>query len=157
MPSKASLALSTLEHRYLTIGLANEFLCVPISNCREIQEFDVITSVPCTPSWLKGVLNLRGEIISVVDISSFLGFPPLRISPSTRMVVLEGKKFVTAVLADAVLEVLTIPPKEIKSSDEIGGGVNSQYAKGVFVSKDLLYTVLDVERLLGCEPMLQFQ
>jgi len=149
--------LATLEHRYLTLGLGNEFLCLPIGNVREIQEVEQITPVPSTPSWLKGVLNLRGDIISVVDISQFLGFAPLRMTLSTRLVVVETKKYRTALLADTVLEVLTIPPKEIKTPDEIGGGVSGAYCRGIFVSKDLLYSIIDVDRLLGCDPMMQFQ
>lgn len=154
---KAELLSSTAEHRYLTLGLGEEFLCLPIANVLEIGEFESITQIPGTPSWLKGVLNLRGEILSVVDITSFLGLPALQMGRQTRMVVVEGKSYVAAILADAVLEVITIPPKEIQSVEDAGVSLNKTYARGVFVSRDLLYTVLDAERLLACEPMMQFQ
>ena len=157
MARRTDLAHSTIEHRFLTLGLSNEFLCVPLGNVLEIGEIESVTPVPGTPSWLKGVLNLRGDIVSVVDITSFLGFPPVRLSRATRMIVLEGRDFVVSILADNVLEVITIPPKEIQPIDKIGGSINKAYARGVYVSRDLLYTVLDVDRLLACEPMMQFR
>src|SRR5690606_36451158 len=129
----------------------------PLSNVREIGEIEHITPVRGTPSWLKGTINLRGEILSVVDITSFLGFSPVHMGRTTRMVVVEGSDYVTAILTDNVLDVLTIPPKEIQSVDKIGGNINKAYARGVFVSRDLLYTVIDVTRLLACEPMMQYQ
>jgi purine-binding chemotaxis protein CheW len=156
-PRTSNVASYKSEHRYITIGISNEFLCIPIGQVREIQEVDNITPVPGTPGWLKGVLNLRGDILSVVDISSFLGLSPVKMGRTTRMVVVEGSKFQAAFVADTVLEVLTIPPKEIKSSEEISGAVNKAYARGVYVSRDLLYSILDVEQLLSCDPMMQFQ
>lgn len=155
--SRKELHSTTLEHRYLTLRLSNEFLCLPIGEVYEISEIETVTAIPGTPPWLKGVVNLRGEIISVVDITSFLGLQSVSMTRQTRVIVVGGERYRTSLLADSVLEVLTIPPKEIKGIEEVGGNINRAYAKGVFVSRDLLYTILDVERLLACEPMMQFQ
>jgi purine-binding chemotaxis protein CheW len=141
---------------HLGMSLGGEFFCVPVLQVQEIQNYQNATSIPGSPGWLRGVMNLRGDILSVVDISSFLGLSPVRIDRKTKLVVVEGERYNTAILVDAVMEVLAILPNEIRPMEEITGGVEKAFIRGAYLSKETLYAVLDMNRLLESEQMLQF-
>lgn len=145
------------EIGHLGVSLGSEFFCLPVLQVREIQNYERSTPIPGSPSWLKGVLNLRGDILSVVDISSFLGLPAVRVDRKTKMVVVEGERYSTAILVDAVLDVLAILPREIRPMEEITGAIDRTYVRGAYLSKESIYAILNVHRLLDSEQMLQFQ
>jgi len=152
---RASNLAGEIGHIGLTLG--GEYFCIPIQQVQEIQNFQSATSIPSSPSWLKGVINLRGDILSVVDINSFLGLPPVQIDRRTKMIVVQGNRYNTAILAEAVLDVLAILPNEIRSPKEITGGLEKAYIQGAYLAQDAIYAILDINRLLESEQMLQFQ
>lgn len=153
---RASGLAGEIGHIGMTLG--GEFFAIPVVQVQEIQNYESSTPIPRAPSWLKGVINLRGDIISVVDISSFLGLPPVRLDRKTKLIVVEGEKYNTAIMADAVLDVLAILPNEIRDLNEIAGGrLEKTFVRGAYLSKDTLYAIIDIQRLLGSEQMLQFQ
>ena len=143
-------------NRYITVGIGKDILSIPIYNVVEIQEIESITPLPQTPSWLKGVINLRGDILSVVDLTHFLDMPAISITPQTKLIVLSGSVYQTAIIADSVLEVISIKDNEIEQIKDIRGAA-VKIIRGVYATDEDLYSVLDVESFMADHLMTQFQ
>jgi purine-binding chemotaxis protein CheW len=152
---RASGLAGEIGHIGMTLG--GEFFAIPVVQVQEIQNYEISTPIPRAPSWLKGVINLRGDIVSVVDISSFLGLPPVRLDRKTKLIVVEGERYNTAILADAVLDVLAIMPNELRDLGALTGRVERTFIRGAYLAKENLYAIIDVQRLLASDQMLQYQ
>ncbi len=110
-------------HQYLTFFIGGEEYAVGILKVKEIIEFDTITKVPHTPDWIRGVINLRGSVVPVVDLAIKFGQPPSEIGKLTCViiteVVSEGENTVLGVMADAVNQVIDLKPEEIEPTHAV--------------------------------------
>jgi len=114
----APIAEEGQEQQYLTFALAGEMFAVPIRNIKEIIEYGQLTSVPMMPSFILGVINLRGSVVPVVDMSLRFGRQPTGITRRTCIVIIEvdtaGERQDIGMMVDSVSEVLEIPRSEIE-------------------------------------------
>src|SRR5262245_64240491 len=112
------------ETQYLGFHVADEEYAVGILRVREILEFDTLTKVPGTPPSIRGVINLRGRVVPVVDLAVKLGLPPSTATRETCIVVVEteveGERAVMGVLVDSVSQVIDLPSSEVQPPPPFG-------------------------------------
>lgn len=132
--------------------LGEEEFGVNILQVREIEKLDQgLTRVPKAPHFVEGVINLRGEIIPIVDLRKRFGLtlPPLGLD--SRLIIVEVGEEAVGMLVDAVVEVLRVPVSAIESAPSITKGVNSYYLAGVAKIEERLIVLLNLERALSPE------
>lgn len=142
-----------LAGKYLTFALGREEYGLPVLRVREIIKMMDITAVPQVPSYVKGVINLRGKVIPVIDLRSKFGFDAIDYTDRTSIVVVQvsaaGTASLVGVIVDAVQEVVNIVPEEIEKTPEFGDGVNTDYMKGVAKVKGTVKILLDLDRVFA--------
>jgi purine-binding chemotaxis protein CheW len=153
--NQAVAATSELVGKYLTFALGDEEYGVPVLKVREIIKMMDITSVPQVPRHVKGVINLRGKVIPVVDLRLKFSFAEHGYTERTCIIVVEvalsTSKVMMGIVVDAVSEVLTIAADEIEQTPEFGERVTTDYMKGVAKVKGKVKILLDLDRVLGTD------
>ena len=135
-PSEASSS-DARSGKYLTFRLAREEFAIQVLRVREIMGMQDITAVPQTPHYMKGVINLRGKIVPVIDLRSGLGFRKWKRLPATCIIVVQlhlrdARCFLMGLLVDAVSEVLNFAPSDIGGdTPDFGKGVSTPYLLGI--------------------------
>ena len=139
--------------KYLTFSLASEEYGVPVLKVREIMKIMPITAVPQVPPHVKGVINLRGKVITVVDLRLKFGLEAQEHTDQTAIVVVEiavdGGKVLTGIIVDFVSDVLNIVPDEIEQTPAFGDRVVTDYLSGMAKVKGCVKILLDLDQALG--------
>jgi len=147
------------ESQYLTFMLAGEEYGIHILKVKEIIAFDSVTKVPKTPDWIIGVINLRGSVVPVVDLSVKFSLGGSKITKSTCIVIVEvemaGEQATMGVLADSVDEVLELPPQEIEPTPAFGSRFAVDYLQGLGKVSKGFVLLLNINRVLSSEELLQ--
>ena len=130
--------------------LAHERYGVETCFVRDIHPLTNLTPLPCTPAFVLGIVNLRGEIVSVIDLKKFFDLPETGLSDLNKVVVLQSATMRFGVLADAVLGVRRVPVAEIQPPLPTLTGIREQYLKGVTHERTI---VLDAQKLLADEKI----
>ena len=153
--TKTVLKEQTLQHKegkYLTFALANEEYGLEILKVREIIGYMEITAVPQTPHHVKGVINLRGQVIPVVDLRAKFGMETAAVTEETCIIVVEinqgGRNFSTGIVVDHVQEVLDINGKDIEEAPRFGASVDTAFILGMGKIGDTVKILLDIDRVL---------
>ena len=148
-------ATAQLAGKYLTFALADEEYGLPVLRVREIIKMMDITEVPQVPPHIKGVLNLRGKVIPVIDLRLKFGFAPGDVTSRTCIIVVDvalaAGRVMMGVIVDHVSEVLNIPADEIEQTPEFGDRVRTDYIKGMAKVKGTVKILLDLDRVLGTD------
>ncbi|MHB9071438.1 MAG: chemotaxis protein CheW [Sedimentisphaerales bacterium] len=146
--------------KYLTFALGKEEYGLEILKVREIIGYMDITAIPQTPSYVRGVINLRGQVIPVIDLRAKFGMEGADRTDETCIIVVEinnGKnRFSTGIVVDRVSEVLDIADGNIENSPEFGSSVNTQFILGMGKVGDSVKILLDIDKVLqnsGCEKL----
>jgi purine-binding chemotaxis protein CheW len=136
------------EIQLVVFTLGQESYGVDIGAISTIIRPQTITYVPHTPPHVQGVMNLRGVIIPVVDLRCRLGFDPIEITPTSRIIVVELGKMQVGMMVDAVTETLSMPLSDIDPLPEMVVSVDSAYLQGVGKVDDRLIILLDLGQVL---------
>jgi len=143
------------EGKYLTFALAHEEYGLEILKVREIIGYMDITAVPQTPHHVKGVINLRGQVIPVIDLRAKFGMETTEVTEETCIIVVEisqaGHKFSTGIVVDHVQEVLDIAGEDIEEAPQFGSSVNTDFILGMGKIGDTVKILLDIDRVLAGE------
>lgn len=126
--------------------LARESYAVESSHVREVYLLENLTPLPCTPAFVLGIVNLRGEIVSVIDVRKFFDLPQTGLPDLNKVIVLESGNMVFGILADVILGVRRIPLAEIQPSLPTLTGIREKYLKGITPER---MVVLDAGKLLA--------
>jgi purine-binding chemotaxis protein CheW len=137
------------DGQYLTFTLGHEEYGVEILKVQEIKGSSVITPIPNTPAYIKGVTNLRGTIIPVVDLRAKLQMPEAPAGRFAATVVLTVGAKTVGLLVDAVSDVLHIPKADVQPTPDFGAEVDARFINGVARAGDKLIILLDIERVLA--------
>ncbi len=144
-------------NQYVTFTLGDETYGFNVDCTREIAEYSSITPIPNTPEWVRGVINLRGSVIPVLDIKRKFGLAPTPHTSETRIIILEleasSERFVLGILADAVKNVLELPPSDIEPPPRFGGKISVSYIVGIGRTEEDFFVVLDVEKIFSNEEL----
>ena len=145
-------------NQYLTFYVAGEEYAVTILKVTEIIECVTLTHVPGTPSWIRGVLNLRGAVVPVVDLAVKFGLAPTVLTRRTCVVMVElehdGERLVLGVMADSVHQVVELGPNQIQPPPSFGPKVRVDCIQGMGVSGDAFVVLLDIDRVLSSSEIL---
>ncbi len=140
------------KDKYLTFALANEEYGIEILKVREIIRYADITTVPRTPNYVKGVINLRGRIIPVIDLRAKFGLEKVNITKETCIIIVEitngSRKFNTGIMVDSVQEVLDITGDSIEESPQFGSSVNTDFILGMGKVGESVKILLNIDKVL---------
>ncbi len=147
------VSLSEKAGKYLTFRLQNEEYGVEILKVREIIGMIDITSVPRTPDFVKGVINLRGRVIPVIDLRLRFGLEEVEYTEKTCIIVVEigvdDTNIQLGVIVDSVSEVLNVSPDDLQETPKFGISLNTDFILGMAKSNDTVRTLLDIDKVLG--------
>ncbi len=146
--------------KYLTFALSNEEYGLEILKVREIIGYMQITAVPQTPGHVKGVINLRGQVIPVIDLRMKFGMTEAEVTEETCIIVVEinqnDRKFQTGIVVDRVKEVLDIEGENIEDSPQFGSNVDTNFILGMGKVNGAVKILLDIDKVLGNEQFSSF-
>ncbi len=152
---KTQLSGKTLQ--VVTFALESEEYGVDIAQVQEINRMVTITHVPRAPQFMEGVINLRGQLIPIIDLRTRFGMARAERTKNTRIVVTEiGSKRIGMVV-DSVSEVLRIPVEQIEDAPDLVAGVDTEYIRGVGKMGDRLIIMLDLGRVISGSEKLDLQ
>ena len=137
----------------VSFRIGKEIFGVPITMVQEIVRVPEITPVPDMPSFIKGVINLRGKIVSVIDLGKRLKLDCAPLSRSSRILVLEVEKKIIGLLVDAVTQIIKVPPEAVEPPPEIVSSIAAEYLMGVGKLPDKLVILLDLRNILKPEEL----
>lgn len=147
--------------QYLTFKLALETFAVDVARVREILDFISITKVPRTPDFMRGVINLRGSVVPVVDMKLKFGMEATEKTVDTCIIVLEvtieGETTIVGALADSVEEVLELEPAQIEPPPRIGMKLNIDFISGMGKLGEEFVIILDTDRIFSFEESMLLQ
>ena len=138
---------------YLTFFIRGEEYAAPILRVKEIIEYETVTRVPSTPAHVRGVINLRGAVLPVIDLAAKFGHGESAATRTTCIVVVEtrvdGETLVVGLIADSVSEVVEIADEQIEEPPAFGTGVRVDFLAGMGKLDHKLVLVLDIDRVLS--------
>ncbi|WP_447968350.1 chemotaxis protein CheW [Nitrospira sp. M1] len=147
--TETQIGLNTDSQQYLTFDLAEEHYGVDILKVQEIKGYTAVTKIPNTPDYVKGVLNLRGTIVPIVDLRLKFGMEPTEPTAFTVIVVVNVRERVMGFLVDAVSDVLELASKDIQPPPDLGQKSDITFVSGIGNTNDRLVTLLDIDRVMA--------
>ncbi len=146
---------------YLTFTLAEEVFALGVSHVREVLEMVPITRVPRMPVFLRGVINLRGNVVPVVDLRAKMGLPPGEQDRDSCIIVIEmvqeGDTTVVGALVDGVKEVFELSPDQIEPPPRMGTQLDTFFLRGMARHEDRFLILLDADRVFSTEEITAFR
>jgi purine-binding chemotaxis protein CheW len=156
---KSAVATAPAEEnqQYLTFMLGGEMFAIGILGIKEIIEYGHLTSVPLMPAHIRGVINLRGAVVPVIDLSARFGRDGTQVTRRTCIVILEvlageGKQDI-GVVVDAVNEVVEIPADQIEPAPDFGARIRTDFIQGMGKVNERFVIILNVHNVLSVEEM----
>jgi purine-binding chemotaxis protein CheW len=146
-------ATSPGQRELLTFTLGKESYAIDILKVQEIRGFETPTRIANTPDFIKGVINLRGHIVPIVDLRLKLGVGEARYDSGTVVIILNILKRVVGVVVDGVSDVITLGADAVKPAPEFGSTLDTQYVVGLANVGDDLVILVDIEHLMGSRGM----
>ncbi|OGS91856.1 MAG: chemotaxis protein CheW [Gallionellales bacterium GWA2_60_18] len=145
------------QNQYLTFLLGGEMFAIPILNIKEIIEYGSLTPVPMMPAFIRGVINLRGSVVPVVDLSVRFGREKAALTKRTCIVIIEiesgDEKQDVGVVVDSVSEVLEIPRNEIEQAPSFGAKIRADFIRGMGKINGKFVIILAVNQVLSIDEM----
>ncbi|MBL8489817.1 MAG: purine-binding chemotaxis protein CheW [Rhodocyclaceae bacterium] len=156
--SAASAASEALQ--YLTFSLGGEMYAVGILNVKEIIEYGTLTEIPMMPAFIRGVINLRGAVVPVIDLAARFGGTPTQVGRRTCIVIIElsdsedgGARHDMGIIVDAVSEVLEIPGGEIEPPPAFGARIRTDFIDGMGKVDGRFVVILNIRQVLSVDEM----
>ena len=157
-----AVAVVEAPQQYLTFLLGGEMFALAILNVKEIIEYGNLTEIPMMPTFIRGVINLRGSVVPVIDLSARFGGAATEIGRRTCIVIVEMKGADSGdasqdigIIVDAVSEVLEIPRGEIEPPPSFGAKIRADFIAGMGKVSGKFVIILNVQRVLSVEEMAQ--
>ena len=142
------ISFATDGSQYLTFSLGGEEYGVEILKVQEIRGYSAVTPIPNTPIYIKGVMNLRGTIVPVVDLRSKLAMAEAEYNQFTVIIVVKVGAKVMGLIVDAVSDVLNIPVSDMQATPDFGAQVDASYINGMAKAGEKLVVLLDIDRVM---------
>lgn len=143
----------TTPNEFLTFTLGEEEYGVDILKVQEIRGYDTMTRIPDAPDFIKGVINLRGTIVPVVDMRIKFKLGKAEYDEFTVMIILNIANRVVGMVVDGVSDVMQLTPEQIRPAPEFGSAVNVRYITGIGALEERMLILLDIERLMSGADM----
>ncbi|MEI7816275.1 MAG: chemotaxis protein CheW [Desulfuromonadales bacterium] len=147
--------------QYLTFVLNEEVFAVDVARVREILEMPSITKVPQVPAFMRGVINLRGCVVPVIDLHMKFGMRETEQTVNTCIIVvevdMEGENIVLGALADSVQEVIEMEPSQIESAPHIGTHLKTDFLRGMGKHNERFVMILDIDKVFSGAELAEVQ
>ena len=147
-----------IQQQYLTFFLADEEYAINIQRVKEIIEYTTVTKVPKVPEWIRGVINLRGNVVPVVDLTVRFGLEESPVTKTTCIIIVEveqdSEPTVMGVIADAVNQVIDLAPKDIEEPPAFGTRVRLEYLFGMGKLGKKFALILNIDSVLSNAELL---
>lgn len=137
--------------QWVTFKLENETYGVNVMQVQEVLRYSDIAPVPGAPSYVLGIINLRGSVVTVIDTRSRFGLMSADVTDNTRVVIIESDKQVIGILVDSVAEVVYMKASEIELAPNVGTDESAKFIKGVCNRESELLILVDLDKLLSDE------
>jgi purine-binding chemotaxis protein CheW len=148
-----SVSTITQTTQYLSFKLDQEIFALDVAKVREILDFTTVTKVPQTPDFMRGVINLRGSVVPVMDLRLKFGMSSTEKTVNTCVIVVEmvvdGETMVLGVLADSVQEVIDLEPEQIEPAPRIGTKLNTEFIMGMGKHNEQFMMILDIDKVFS--------
>jgi purine-binding chemotaxis protein CheW len=155
------MSVATQSAQYITFRLGDELFAVNVAQVREVLDLTLITKVPTAPTYMRGVVNVRGSAIPVVDLRLRFGLPPAPETVNTRILVLEleieGEAAVLGGIADSVHEVIELEPGQINPPPTIAMRWRSEFIQGMGKRGDEFIILLDINAVFSVSELTSLQ
>ena len=156
-PIAAGVPVDVRSGKYLTFALSNEEFGIRVLKVREIMGLQEITAVPQTPAHVKGVINLRGRVVPVIDLRLKFGLPQAEYSQRTCIIVTqvqgESGPLMMGIVVDGVSEVLNLSDQEIEDTPDFGEDIGNRYLLGMAKVKGKVKILLDIDKVLSAQDL----
>ncbi len=139
------------ELRWVTFRLENEKYGINVMQVQEVLRVSEIAPVPGAPDYVLGIINLRGNVVTVIDTRKRFGLPPKEMEDATRIVIIESDEQVVGILVDSVAEVVDLRISEMESAPNVGTEESAKFIQGVASHDNELLILVDLNRLLTDE------
>lgn len=147
--------------QFLTFVLGEELYGVDILRVQEIMGWNPVTRIPNTPEYLRGVLNLRGSIVPILDLRMRFDMEQADYTPTTVVIVLSvqqgNEERTLGVVVDGVSDVINVPAENIKPAPDFGTAVNTEFIDGLATVEEQMVMLLDIDKLLSIEELEQLE
>ncbi len=137
--------------RWVTFRLDNETYGINVMQVQEVLRVTEIAPVPGAPNYVLGIINLRGNVVTVIDARSRFNLPFREPDDASRIVIIEAEKQVVGILVDSVAEVVDLRASEVETAPNVGNEETSRYILGVSSRGDTLFILVDLNKLLSDE------
>jgi purine-binding chemotaxis protein CheW len=141
------------KEKFLTFNLGKEEYGIEIPKIREIIGLMEITTVPQTPDYMKGVINLRGKVIPVIDLRLKFSMPEVEYTQETCIIVVEVGSAQAGIIVDSVSEVMDFKRGEIEETPNIGQGIDTNFINGLSEKNGKIIILLNIEKVLSFEEL----
>ena len=145
--------LSADEDQFLTFTLVSEEYGISALKVQEIRRWDKVTPIPNSPSYVRGVLNLRGLIVPIVDLRLLFNLPQTEYTAVTAIIVINIGGRLAGLVVDSVSDVINLSPEQKCAAPDYGGGQNREFIKGLAQVGGKLLILLDTDRMLSPETL----
>jgi purine-binding chemotaxis protein CheW len=144
---------SAVGNEFLTFTLGKEEYGIDILKVQEIRGYDAVTAIANTPDFIKGVINLRGIIVPIVDMRIKFHLGKVEYDQFTVVIILNVANRVVGMVVDGVSDVITLNPDQIKAAPEFGSAIDTQYVMGLGTVDERMLILVDIERLMTSQDM----
>lgn len=142
--------------RWVTFFLSQEKYGINVMQVQEVLRVSEIAPVPGAPDYVLGIINLRGNVVTVIDTRQRFGLESKELDDSSRIVIVESNEQVVGILVDSVAEVIDLQLSEIESAPNVGTEDSSRFIQGVASQQDELLIIIDLNKLLADEEWEEF-
>ncbi len=153
MDEQSSMTAESGAQEYLTFSLGNEEYAMDILKVQEIRGYDSVTHIANAPDFMKGVINLRGVIVPIIDMRIKFGLDKVIYDEFTVVIIINVLSRVIGMVVDGVSDVVTLPTGQIKPAPEFGSSINAEYITGIGTVNEQMLILTDIERLIGSADM----
>ena len=153
MAQKESIAKGGAAAEFLSFRLGTEEYGIDILKVQEIRGYDAVTRIANTPEFLKGVINLRGTIVPIIDLRIKFGLGNPVYDEFTVVIILNVASRIVGVVVDSVSDVLTLTDEQMRPAPEFSAALDTQYVVGLGSIDDRMLILVDIEKLIGSRDM----
>ncbi|MEZ2744786.1 chemotaxis protein CheW [Halopseudomonas bauzanensis] len=143
--------------QWVTFRLDNETYGINVMQVQEVLRHSEIAPVPGAPSYVLGIINLRGNVVTVIDTRQRFGLTPAPVTDQTRIVIIEADRQVIGILVDSVAEVVYLRQSEIETAPNVGTDESAKFIQGVSNKNDELLILVDLEKMMTEDEWAELQ
>ncbi|EGL14648.1 MULTISPECIES: chemotaxis protein CheW [unclassified Paenibacillus] len=146
------------DKKIIVFALAHEEYGVEVDKVKTIERMQPMTRVPKTPAFVKGVINLRGVVVPVIDLRSRFGLPETPYSDNTRVIIVAVNELEVGLIVDSANDVIDLNEDNIENPPEVVGGIKAKYLHGIAkIGEDRLLVLMNLEQVLNRDEVIQLE